>query len=66
MDNKREEGGHHVQPVENGTLTGLATRDSDGRKVLVTNLHVMTGSIGTNPSGGEDVTGFESTVPTGA
>ena len=23
-----------------GTLTGLATRDSDGKKVLVTNLHV--------------------------
>ena len=24
-----------------GTLTGLATRNSDGKKFLVTNLHVM-------------------------
>ena len=26
-----------------GTLTGLATRNSDGKKVLVTNLHVVAG-----------------------
>ena len=24
-----------------GTLTGLATRNSDGKKVLVTNLHIV-------------------------
>ena len=30
-----------------GTLTGLATRRSDGKKVLVTNLHVMAGSVHT-------------------
>ena len=24
-----------------GTLTGLATRKSDGKKMLVTNMHVM-------------------------
>ncbi len=29
--------------VEAGTLRGLATRDSNGRSVLVTNLHVMAG-----------------------
>ena len=28
-----------------GTLTGLATRNSDGKKVLVTNLHVVAGVI---------------------
>lgn len=38
-----------------GTLTGLATRNSDGQKVLVTNLHVMTGSVQTNPSGVEEM-----------
>ena len=38
-----------------GTLTGLATRDSDGTKVLVTNLHVMTGTGRVNPSGGEEM-----------
>ena len=38
-----------------GTLTGLATRDSDGKKVLVTNLHVITGSIQRNPSSGEEM-----------
>ena len=27
-----------------GTLTGLATRNSDGEKVLVTNLHVVSTS----------------------
>ena len=33
------------QEIEFGTLTGLATRDSDGKKVLVTNLHVMARSV---------------------
>ncbi len=40
-----------------GTLTGLATRNSDGRKMLVTNLHVMAGRGANgaiqNPSGDE-------------
>ncbi len=30
--------------LENGTLTGLATRKSNGKKVLVTCKHVMTGA----------------------
>ena len=30
-----------------GTLTGVATRLSDNKTVLVTNLHVMTGSVQT-------------------
>ena len=34
--NRFEKGGN------GGTLTGLATRQSDGKKVLVTNLHCMT------------------------
>ena len=35
-----------------GTLTGLATRDSDGEKVLVANLHVVSPN-GWAVSGGE-------------
>ena len=42
-----------------GTLTGLATRNSDGRKMLVTNLHVLAGkganSTLQNPSGNEEM-----------
>ena len=30
-----------MEPPNPGTLTGLATRRSDGQRVLVTNLHVM-------------------------
>ena len=30
-----------------GTLTGVATRLSDNKTVLVTNLHVMTGTVHT-------------------
>ena len=33
-----------LQPVSGGTLSGLARR-TDGRKVLVTNLHIITGDI---------------------
>ena len=29
------------QVIALGTLTGLATRNSDGKKMLVTNMHVM-------------------------
>ena len=43
---------HHIA---DGTLTGLATRNSDNKKVLVTCLHVMTGSVQTNPSGDEEM-----------
>lgn len=32
------------QVIALGTLTGLATRNSDGKKALVTNLHVMAGT----------------------
>ena len=54
----RSGGGQH-RYLETGTLTGLATRNSDGRKVLVTNLHVMAGTTDNytfqEPSGGEEM-----------
>ena len=37
-----------------GTLTGLATRYEDGKRVLVTNLHVLTGAQ-LNASGAEEM-----------
>ena len=40
-------GGVQVESAVFGTLTGLATRRSDGKRVLVTNLHVMAGSVHT-------------------
>ena len=33
--------------ITSGTLTGVATRDSDGVQVLVTNLHVLAGKTTT-------------------
>ena len=48
--NERDE----IEGVSQGTLSGLARR-SDGRKVLVTNLHIITGDITANPVGGEEV-----------
>ena len=50
--------GNGLETIEGGTLTGLATRNSDGKKVLVTNLHVMAGlSDGEpqEPSGNEEM-----------
>ncbi len=47
--------GKMIQNIGGGTLTGLATRNSDGKKMLVTNLHVMTSSVQTNPSGNEEM-----------
>ena len=52
-----------IQRISAGTLTGVATRNSDGKKVLVTNLHVMAGtnpgpsntSFYRNPTGGEEM-----------
>ncbi len=44
--------GNAGSPKGIGTLTGLATRDSDGEKVLVTNLHVVSVNTWTI-SGGE-------------
>ncbi len=41
------------QPVSQGTFSGLARRDSDAAKVLVTNSHVITGDITADPNGGE-------------
>ncbi len=46
---------NQLQTITIGTLTGLATRNSDGKKMLVTNSHVMTGDIQTNPSGNEEM-----------
>ena len=39
-----DEQGSDVVVTNKGTLSGLARR-ADGRKVLVTNLHVITGDI---------------------
>ena len=36
-----------------GTLTGLATRDTDGKRVLVTCRHVMAAHDAINPTGDE-------------
>ena len=36
-------GAPQLPQIPTGTLTGLATRNSDGKKMLVTNLHVMAG-----------------------
>ena len=52
-------GSSSIRTVGAGTLTGLATRNSDGKKMLVTNLHVMAGE-GDNgrfrdPSGDEEM-----------
>ena len=49
-----------LQYTDSGTLTGLATRNSNDTKVLVTCLHVMTGIVQTNPSGGEGM--YQETV----
>ena len=46
-----------------GTLTGLAVRNSDGKKVLVTNLHVLTGGYGRAPTGSEELYQPETTSP---
>ena len=35
--------------LEGGTLTGLATRNSDDEKMLVTNLHVISGTFHHDP-----------------
>ena len=47
------EQGSDVVVTNRGTLSGLARRKSDGAKVLVTNLHIITGSVEVNPEGGE-------------
>ena len=39
-------------PFGGGTLTGVATRKSDNRKVLVTNLHCMVGIRGSGTGAG--------------
>ena len=39
----KEDVGGTFRNYGGGTLTGLATRNADNKKVLVTNLHVMTG-----------------------
>ena len=48
-----------IWSVGAGTLTGLATRNSDGKRMLVTNMHVMAGKGANgairNPSGDEEM-----------
>ena len=39
--------GNQIQPISSGTLTGVATRNSDNKPVLVTNLHVVSVSTWT-------------------
>ena len=36
-------GSFSIRTVGAGTLTGLATRNSDGKKMLVANLHAIAG-----------------------
>ena len=52
-------GSFSIRTVGAGTLTGLATRNSDVKKMLVTNLHVMAGEGDNgrfrNPSGDEEM-----------
>ena len=54
-----KEVGDRLQHIDAGTLTGLAIRSSDGKKMLVTNLHVMTGfddsGVYQEPSGVEEM-----------
>ena len=56
-----------------GTLTGLATRTSDNAKVLVTNMHCVSGLISVPPEGDEEMYQYSlnaenkvGTIPTGA
>ncbi len=56
-----------LEHIASGTLTGLATRQIDGKKVLVTNLHVMAGlgpgDTFREPIGGEEM--YQELVATG-
>ncbi len=36
---RKKDEGNSLQPINSGTLTGLARRNSDGKKFLVTCLH---------------------------
>ena len=47
-----DEGGNTII-INVGTLTGLATRNTDGKKFLVLNQHILTGNARTSPSGNE-------------
>ena len=49
--------GGQITPIDTGTLTGLATRNINGKisRVLVTCRHVLTGLPGTNPTGDEEM-----------
>ena len=38
-----------------GTLTGLVTRNTDGKKFVVTNQHVLCGDVRTSPAGHEEL-----------
>ena len=42
-------------PTSGGTLMGVAVRPRDKKKVLVTAMHCITGSIDVNPDGGKEV-----------
>lgn len=52
--------GGNLQPITRGTLTGAA-RKPDGTKVLITNLHVLTGSGQTDATGIEEM--YQEDVP---
>ena len=47
-----------------GTLTGLVTRNTDGKKFVVTNQHILTGNVRTSPAGHEEL--YQETIPEAA
>ncbi len=47
--------GDQLHHLAGGTLTGLATQNSDGNRVLVTNLHVMTSDTPDRVTGDEEL-----------
>ena len=50
-----------LKPIQSGTLTAVATRNSDNKKVLVTCKHVLTGNNLVSPSGDEGM--YQEEVP---
>ncbi len=53
-----------VEIFNNGTLTGLVTRNTDGKNFLVTCQHVMTGDVTRSPDGTEEMYQEEITATT--
>ena len=47
--------GHVIARVPGGTLTGIATRNLDGKKMLVTNRHVVSKSMYSDPMSADEM-----------